>query len=375
MGVTMLIMKHRRDATIFDVQNSVTGSITWLTETNYGAGSLKFKLAHKTGEYVPIMGDVVMFHWNGTNVFYGHVFDVSYEGSTVDVTAYDALRYFKNQDSLVWPISTIDQRLIKMCSSMNLKYKVINSSTYKLPTKISDQKTYFDMFQDDVNKVWDSTGTHYFLRDNYGTVELVNSKQTMTKLILGDSSLVTGFEYTESIDNAINSVKVIRDDKHTTKRKVVTYTYEKAAVKKGKTKSVKKKIVKPQPGQPKPKPGMVAKKHTKTERTTTTTQTVRKLSGDSTLQWGVLQQIEKVDSGMNDAQMLAKAKQILRDNNKVAKKLTLHAVGILGVRAGTGFYIDMAHLRDVGVSSWPVFPHSVTHNFGDTWTMDIEVNM
>lgn len=346
MTITNFKIKPRGSSTSYDAKK-VVNSIKWATDINYSAGELTFNLVHLNNEYVPDMGDIVAFSWNEKKVFYGYIFKVTYSSAdAIQCTAYDSLRYLKNQDSIVWPTSTLTQRFERIAKSAGLKYKVVNSSTHKLKTEVADQKTYFDMLQKYIGAVHRATGNRYYLRDNYGVLELLNRKQTYTNLILGDKSLLTDFTYDESIDNAFNSVKLVREDKHSHKRKVITYN-----------KKTKKKV-----------------KRTKT--TTTTTQHIKRVSDSDTIKhWGKLQKTEQADSDLNDAQMLTKAKQLLKKYNKSEKSLKLSAIGILGIRAGSSFYLDINQLRDVGIGKRRVFATKVTHTFDDDWTMDLEVNI
>ncbi|KAA8371099.1 hypothetical protein FE410_05260 [Leuconostoc carnosum] len=346
MTVTKFNIKRRTVDEVWDVRSMVL-SPKWTTDTNFQAGELTFDLLMNNSIFVPKMGDVVSFSWNGKNIFMGYIFSADYskDGQTITCTAYDKLRYLKNQDSIVWPVSNLSQRFERVTKAAGITHKVINNSTYKLKTEVADQKTYFDMLQSAIEKVLSATGVRYYIRDNFGTVELLKSQQTQTDLVLGDASLMTDFSYTQSIDQAANAIKVIREDKHSKKRKVVTYDAK------------------------------THKKNTRTETTSWTTNTTKQVdSGDHIKQWGRLQLVEKADNDLNDAQMLTKAKQLLKENNKVSQTLKLTAIGVLGIRAGTSFYFRSQELKSFGFGQKLVFPTKVTHNFSETdWTMEIEV--
>ncbi|MGX6988580.1 hypothetical protein C5L23_000383 [Leuconostoc fallax] len=346
MTISKFIIKRRTTNDSWDVRSLVLPP-KWTTDTTYEAGELSFELLMIDNTFIPQMGDAVYFGWNGNNVFMGYIFSAEYskDNKTISCVAYDKLRYLKNQDSIVWPVSTLSQRFERVTKAAGITHKVVNNSTYKLKTEVADQKTYFEMLQTGIENVLSATGTRYYIRDNYGTVELLKAQQTQTDLILGDASLLTDFNYTQSIDQSANTVKVIREDKHSKKRKVVTYDE--------KTK----------------------KKKTKTETTSWTTTTVKHAdSADHIKQWGRLQIVEKADNDMNDAQMLTKAKQLLREKNKISQTLKVTAIGLLGIRAGTSFYFRSQELKTFGFGQKLVFPTKVTHTFDpNDWTMDIEV--
>ncbi|MGN1293678.1 XkdQ/YqbQ family protein [Weissella soli] len=324
------IAKHHGDNP-WDVSKIAT-DIQWTTDIDFSAGELKFTLLEVNEGFFPANGDAVSFQWDGNKVFYGFIFSIDYKSDeTVSITAYDRLRYLKNEDYIVWPVGSSLQRFKTIMGRIGAPYKVVTNNTFKLPAEVSDGKTYFDMLKSSIDSTLTKTGNRYFIRDNYGTIEYLRATAvdkntylpTKSNLIIGDKSLLTEFTLSKSIDDAFNAIKLVREDDSNKKRKV---TY-------------------------------------KTD------------TGPSVSQWGRLQHVEKADTKLNSSQMETKAKQLLRQYNRETKTLSLSAIGDMSVRAGSRFYISIQDLRDIGIGTREVLATKVTHDFQSNWTMSIDVEV
>ena len=95
---------------------AVEEGITWSTERKGCPGELRFR---GVGDDVWSIaeGDAVRLRVNGSNVFYGFVFNLSRDKEQlITVTAYDQLRYLKNKDTYVYENKTAGE-LIKMIAA------------------------------------------------------------------------------------------------------------------------------------------------------------------------------------------------------------------------------------------------------------------
>lgn len=332
MTVSYFEIHTRGSTAAWDISDIAT-DIEWTTDVGFAAGELKFSLIEVDEGFAPKNGDVVSFKWNDSEVFFGYVFSTSFKSDgVVDVVAYDRLRYLKNQDTIVWEVSTALQRFNDIMERLRLPHRNISENTLALSAEVSDGKTYFDMLKSAFDSTETSTGNRYIMRDMYGTVEFVRISSSSgaylplrTGLVVGDNSLLTDFTYGTSIDDLYNVVKLIKETEDEQKRTVYT------------------------------------------------TQTAN--SNDSQMKYGTLQTVEKADDNLNDSQMQDRAKQLLRQYNKEKVTLTLDAIGDLTLRAGTRFYIDIKQLNNFGIGMREVLATKVTHNFKKDWSMTVDVEV
>lgn len=336
MAVTKFTVGRRVDDTIvWDVRGILSGEIIWTTDLNYSAGSLNFELVEVDEGFTPKMGDIVEFYWDNAKIFYGYVFDFKYTNEKFTVTAYDKLRYLKNQDSLVWPVSTLSQRFTKVAKMAGINYRVVNDSGYKLAAEVADSKSYFDMLQSSIEATQKATGSEFFLAANYDTVELRKAPYNQTTIIVGDRSLMTKFEYEQSIDEAANVVRVVRENEDKGQRSTATAG---------------------------------------TKDPSNTSFTAVTASGNIS-EWGRLQTIETADEKANEAQMRQQANDLLKTKNKATNKLTLTVIGDPLLVAGNSAWLKVQSLKDIGYGTQSLVITKATHRFGSDYTADIEMKV
>lgn len=344
MTVSTLTFQTRGTKTVWDVRDLVT-SIKWTTDLNYSAGSLELELIEVDEGFTPKNGDIVRFKWSSKKVFYGFVFDVKYTNEKFTVTVYDTMRYLKNQDSLVWSVSTLSQRFDKVTKMAGIKHKVVSGSSHKLVAEVADGKSYFDMLKTAITATKRATGDQYFIADNYGVVELRKAPYKKLKIIVGDKSLMTKFDFEKSIEDAANVVRVVREDKK--KKQRITKTA------KGKT----------------------SKRTVTSDDPKDTTLVSASASGHSMDRWGKLQIVEKAKDKANEAQMKARAEQLLKSKNKQTYTLTLTAIGDLSLVAGNACYVKIKSLKDIGLGTKSLLITKATHTFMPAYTVELEMKV
>ncbi|TPR21453.1 late control protein D [Apilactobacillus timberlakei] len=321
--ITKFIIKRRTQNQAWNAKSLVT-NVKYSNDMNYAAGELTFDLIEVNDGFAIHNGDVVMFEWDSHKIFKGYVFKYDFkQGATYSVTAYDGLRYFKSNDSMVFPTNTLGQRFNTICGYLELPHKVIAMPKHKLKAELSDNKSYFSMLQSGIDSTRRAGDGHYFLRDNCGTIELRKYPHYQLKMIIGDKSLVTDYTLSRSIDQAANIVKVV-----------------KSATKKG-----QKKI---------------------------NTETA---SGNTIKKWGKLIKIEQNSSKMNAAQMKQHAKNVLKAVNKQTNTLKLTAIGNVYLMAGNSVTVKINDLKQVGIGTKRYLISKATHNFGDAYTVDLEMRV
>lgn len=332
MAVTYFIIGNRDFTKRWDVRDIVT-DIKWTTDLSFSAGELQFTLLEVNEGFFPANGDAVSFHWDSKETFFGYIFSMKYNSDqTIDVVAYDRLRYLKNQDTIVWPVGNALQRFNSIMNRTNTPHDNLAVATVNLPAEVSDGKTYFDMLKSAFEATETMTGNRYALRDQYGQVQFIRVRTNddayisdRTNVVIGDGSLMIDFTFGSSIDELYNVVKLIKETEDEQKRTVYT---------------------------------------TKTSN-----------SESSQRRYGTLQVVEKADDKLNDSQIQNRANQLLRQYNKEKINLTLNAIGHDVIRAGTRFYISIQDLRDIGIGTREVLATKVTHNFSHDWTMTIDAEI
>ena len=89
--------------------------------------------------------------------------------------------------------------------------------------------------------------------------------------------------------------------------------------------------------------------------------------------WGILQHYDEVDENLNDAQIDQMCALYLTYYNRVLQTLTLEAMGVPEIRAGSIVPIRIGNITELSTSRL-LLAEKVTHSFeGDAHTMKIEV--
>ena len=342
--ITLFRITSKTDQTVWDIKASAN-NIKWETDLNFAAGTLSFDLMNdiNDGHFKPNFGDIVEFQWDDQKIFYGYIFKLSYsETQKFSVTAYDKLRYFKNQDSIVWPISTISQRFETVAKMAEVAYKIVNGSDYKLNAEVADAKTYFDMLKSAIDSTQKATNQMYYLFANYDVVELRKAPFQELNLIIGDQSLLTGFSYDGSIDEAANVVRIVKKDQEQSQN--VSATADTSET-------------------------------TQTEDPSKTSFSYTDASGDTVSRWGKLQVVENAKDKANDAQMKQRADELLKDKNRPTYSLKLTAIGDVSLIPGNSINIKMADLDMIGFAIQNAAFLKSNHNFSSDYTVDLEMKV
>lgn len=314
-------------------------SIKWTTYLNYSAAELDFDLIYPGKPVIPYTGDIISFTWDKHKLFYGFVFKYQVkEDNSVSVKCFGASRYLKNKDSIVFKTGTISDRFNEVCKRAGIKHKVISGSKHKVAAEVCDSKTYFDMVKSAIDKTETATDKHYFIYDNYQTVELRRVPYKKLDIYVGSKSGMTGFTYAVDIDQTYNIIRVVKKDSK--KSQTVTATA------KG------KKTTKVATGDD-PK---------------NTSFSYADAKGQSVKQWGKLQTTVNAKDKANKAQMLQQAKDTLRQKNRANKTLTITCLGNINLIAGNAVTIKIIDLKKK-ISNCPII--KAVHTFGSDYKCEL----
>ncbi|MGX7196725.1 XkdQ/YqbQ family protein [Enterococcus olivae] len=323
MNIQMFVTSVRNNQ-MYDI-SEISSGLQWGTNLLYQPGKMEFKMLDDPKVFIR-SGDIIELKINGKNIFKGKVFGRGKQkGPAWEFTAYDNLKFLGNEDTLVFPASTASSRFKKICQTQGLPYKVLDNSTYNCAAVVEDKHTYFSMLEDAIASTRKNQKVRYGVWDNYGTLEFFNLNRGITKLVIGDESLMTDYDFSGSIEDAANSVKVMRENKDKGKREIYTAKHD----------------------------------------------------GNIAL-WGKLQIVETVtDADLNSSQLQNQANVLLGERNKETKKISLEAVGDLSIRAGNSFTLRIKDLQreSIAQDSLALVTKCVNRIEKDIHSMSLEVEV
>lgn len=263
-------------------------------------------------------GNPVRLTVDGVPLFYGFVFTKRRDkGRTIDVTAYDQLRYLKNKDTVTEEGLKASDLLQRLAADFRLNLGEVEDTGYVIDTIVEENQTLFDMLQNALDETLQHTGQLFVLYDAVGRLTL-KSINSMRLDLLIDAETAENFDYTSSIDEqTYNKISLSFEDEQTGKRA-----------------------------------RFVAQ------------------DGEKMNQWGVLQYHESLRT---DTGAAAKAEALLKLYDRKTRRLTIrNALGDLRVRAGSAVMISL-NLGDI-IAKQFMLVEKVTHSFSaDKHLMELTV--
>ena len=285
------------------------------TERKAAPGTLKFKVLDD-GVLQVSEGDHVRFKVNGSNVFYGFIFKLQKDKDfTIDLTAYDQLRYLKNKDTYVYENKTAAEVIKMIADDFKMQTGVLDDTKYKIPTRVKENTSLVDIIQDALDMTLENEKQMYVMYDEFGKITLRNL-DNMKLDILIDEETAQNYEYVSSIDsNTFNKIKLTYSNKKTGTRDVFIAQH-----------------------------------------------------GENINRWGVLQYFENIQEGENGK---AKADALLELYNKKTRNLTIkNAFGDIRVRAGSMLPVIL-NLGDLQLKNY-MLVEKCKHEFSnEQHTMDL----
>lgn len=298
---------------VYEISELVT-KVSYSDRLNDGCSKLEFSYVNEN--LIIDNGSIVSFRYNDTDIFYGYVFKVNRnDPKTINVIAYDQLRYCKAKDSIVVMGDTITTLVSRMCNYFKLKKGTLVDSKYILATNVESDKTWLDIIYTAISDTLMNKGIKYCLRDEFGYIALRDIEDLKIDLVIGDNSLCYSFDYEKSIDDEF-------------------YNYIKFYVDSEK-------------GDP----------------------FIVKYDEKSVSKFGFLQYYENADSNSNISQINEKAKILLKLYNREVETLSLRCLGDTRIRAGSSFNVVISDIK----LSKPLIVKEVTHEFLPHHTMSLEV--
>ncbi len=313
-------------------------SVTLNLELEGNAGQME--LSYLSKHRVDISeGDTVSLKVNGKKMFYGWVFKKEIDASnSVKLKVYDIKRYLAYKDVDVTGQETIDQFFTRICTVMNIKHKVVNTSDYIIPIKIHDGETYNNMLQYAIDQTLIGTNgqQRFCVRANGDTLELVNCINQLTDILIGDKRYLTNYHFSSDIENTYTTFKVQRDVASEEQKKL-----------------------------------------SKTEQILLRT-TLVSVNRENVDKWGDLQYYEKKDSKWTDTQLAQYMNHVSQVYSKKTKTLKLNCLGDTQCIPGNVILVDIADLHSENVAKRKFVlitaaTHNITHNL-HTMELTVEVS-
>lgn len=336
MYVTESVSQESFDVTELLVKASYTTTITGQ------AGQLSFTLKRDPNNVLKVsLGSLVCFWSNDTKVFKGYMFKIeTSEKEEYDILAYDTMRYLQNHDYyfIEGGKKTFMQFFSDICGAINVPWTLgmgVAPPMDMLTQQFFADKSYFDMIEHYIDEMnTKNTRTRYFLRDNFGKLELNEITAAFnfgldgilggSPLVIGDKSLLTGYHYGMDIDtNTYNEVFLMAESDEQgsdgSKGKHIAYAENEQR---------------------------------------------------SIDRYGLLRKIETVQKGMTEAQIQNYAKLLLDVGKQPTKSMNLKAIGFDGIYAGAGFvmWLEKLHIAS------NMYVITATHDYeGGNHTMSLDV--
>lgn len=328
-----LYLQNSNNGTIYDI--SQLASTIKVTKNIEGtAGQLTVLLQKDPNNILKIAnGSIISFIVDGTGIFFGYVFKEGTDATkTYKITAYDQLRYFKNEEVYVTQNLTASDIFTKVCLDNTLKFKVKASTNYIPPAYIHDKKTLYQIIDRGRKLANINDKKQYYITDEFGVLTWSELSLEKTNIILGEQSLLTDYKYERSIDDdTFNQIKIYRENEKTGKREIWIFK-----------------------------------------------------DSDNIKRWGKLQMLHKLDdikdtssSGKGEKPLTFSEIQELGNNylkvkNREKQTLKLNAIGINELVAGKGFRCVIAS-ENINQDMWII---SSTHTYNkDSHTMELEVKI
>ncbi len=305
-----------------DVTEVIT-EIKWNTERTESPGSLDFTLLKFPGvtNIGFYEGDAVQLFIDGVVRFYGYVFSKDKnEKEEIKVRAYDQLRYLKAKQSYNFSGMTATAIIKKIAADFKLVTGSLVDTKYKIPSLVMDDKSCFDT----ITKALEMTAVEnkivYVFYDDAGKLTLKAAGDMQSKYILGDDSLVSGYNYKTSIDDDVyNYVKLVRPNSDTGKGDVYVAS-----------------------------------------------------ASNLIKEWGFLQYYQRVDEGYTPAQIKELCQNMLKYYAQKRRTLKLSCLGVPDIRAGNIVLLSIAGLGDIDLSM-KLLVESASHRItANEYTMDLQ---
>ncbi|WP_328802032.1 hypothetical protein T3H97_06380 [Paenibacillus sp. LX16] len=297
----MEILLDNKNGRVWDVSQIVSDA-TWTTKRIGAASSFEFTMIkggiYQDPSFVINNGDVIRVRDGDWNIFYGYVFEINESrDESVKVKCYDQIRYLMSNDTYVFKGIKASDVVRRIADDFGLKTGTLQDTGYVIPVMIEDNKKLLDTIWKALDLTLIHSGQNFIFFDDFGKLMVRRLSELKVNIGIGDESLMTDFEYTRSIDtDTYTKIKIVQNNKKTGKRDV--YIAQDSA---------------------------------------------------NSARWGQLQLYQVADEKQNAAQINQLLSQLAQLKNRETRSLSLTAIGVPGIRAGS--FIPVV-IEELGLSQY-----------------------
>jgi len=318
-----LLVLNTETNTLYDYA-PVTESVTYTTNRNGSAGTLTFTLL-KNQSLNLTEGARVQFYVDGKGIFHGFIFVIEQNRwGEISVTAYDQLRYLKCNASYSFIKKTLGEIIQQIATDMELKTGVLEDTGHSFDKLTKENTSCLDIIEYGLMLTQYKTGKTFVFYDDFGKLNLKESQNMKSDILIGDGSILTDYTYKSDIDtDTYNQVKLVKSNKDT--GQIDNYIFK--------------------------------------DQTT-----IKK--------WGVLQNFVKVDENLNEAQISEQGNIMMAYYNRVLKTITINGVGgAPDLKAGAMAYFKLKDVPELK-NRYLLILDKVKHTFSaGEHTMNLEARI
>ena len=307
-----LLLQH--GSNVYDATPILEGGVEWYASIRGKAGRLKFKVV-RDGIVNFVEGDKVTLSVDGMVRFSGFVMTKERTSEQIiSVTAYDQMFYLtRNKATYVFVNKGMKEIIQTIGADYGLQIGYINDSGWKMPQRIEEGETLVDIILSILEICGQAVGKEYFLYDQGGALVVKERNEMLTDAVLRCDGGISDYTYKTDISrDTYNAVQLYHAGRKEVERKA--YKAEKA---------------------------------------------------DKVKEWGRLQYYKRVAYTLNQAQLKELAENILKEKNRVVKKLTVENInGDILLLAGNSIWLEIPDLAEIGLSGQALI-EGCTHIFED----------
>lgn len=272
----------------YDISQLVT-SVEWSGDEQQAARTCIINLKNTRDGKTKLITSIkhakqVRFFYEGKELFRGFVFGINPRtNGELSITCYDSNIYLvKNSDTIKFTKKKASDIIKHLCKLYQIPVGHVDDTGYVIPKHIYNEKPLYEMAVTALTTTRKNNGRRFLIGNDLGKLTLRERKKPTTRYIIESGfNLISADVYT-SIEELKNKVKVIGGDVE--KKPIIVTSSDNTAIKK----------------------------------------------------YGILQHVEtNTDEKANKAKLLKLAQILLKQMNNIETDITVEAMGIRTVTAGT----------------------------------------
>lgn len=307
-----LLLQH--GSNVYDATPILEGGVEWFASVMGKAGRLKFKVV-RDGIVNFVEGDKVTLSVNGMVRFSGFVMTKERTSEQIiSVTAYDQMFYLtRNKATYIFVNKSAKEIMQIIGADYGLQVGYVADSGWKIPQRIEEGETLADIILSALEICGQATEKEFFLFDQGGALVVKERGEMITDAVLRCDGGIGDYTYRTDISkDTYNAVQLYHAGRKETERKA--YKAENA----GKVKT-----------------------------------------------WGRMQYYKRVPYTLNEVQLKELAEKILKEKNRVVKKLTIENInGDMLLMAGNSIWLEIPDLAEISLRGQALI-ENCTHVFED----------